>query len=143
VGSALNLNPPDLDEEIKVVRRKLRAGADFMLTQPIYDPALVQTFLTRYQSEFGDFPVPLVVGILPLASSRHAAFLAHEVPGITIPQPILARMEQSGERGAREGIGIAVELIQQIRAQAQGIYLMPAFNRFDYAAEIIEAARKM
>jgi homocysteine S-methyltransferase len=146
VGCALNLNPPDLDAEIKNVRRKLRAGADFALTQPIYDAGLLQAFLGRYQSEHGAFPIPMITGILPLASARHAAFLAHEVPGITIPQPILDRMNKTDPAtrdGAREGIRITVELIEQLRSMTQGIYLMPAFNRFDYAAEIIEAARKM
>jgi methionine synthase / methylenetetrahydrofolate reductase(NADPH) len=142
VGCALNLNPPDLGEEIKVLRRKLRAGADFILTQPIYDAGLAYAFLDRYRAEHGALSVPLVVGVLPLASARHAAFLAHEVPGISIPAEILSRMEKSGEKSAREGIQIGIELIQQLRPVAQGIYLMPAFNRFDYAAEIIEAVRK-
>jgi methionine synthase I (cobalamin-dependent)/5,10-methylenetetrahydrofolate reductase len=143
VGSALNLNPPDLGEEIKLIRRKLRAGTDFFLSQPVFDPNLVQTFLDYYQKEYGPFPVPLVIGILPLASTRHASFLQQEVPGIIIPEITLDRMNQSGDRGAQTGIQIAIELIAQIRSLTQGIYLMPAFNRFDYAAEIIEAARKL
>jgi methionine synthase / methylenetetrahydrofolate reductase(NADPH) len=141
VGSALNVNPPDLDTEIKTLRRKLRAGADFFLTQPVYDAALVLAFLERYASEYGKFPVPLIIGILPLASARHAAFLAQEVPGITIPAEILERMNQAGEHGAQMGIQIAGEIIEELRPATQGIYLMPAFNRFDYAAEIIENAR--
>lgn len=143
VGAALNLNPPDLEGEIKTLRRKLRAGADFMLTQPLYDVELLRAFLERYQSEFGPFPVPIMIGILPLASARHAAFLSQEVPGISIPQSILDQMEGAGEKGARMGIEIAVELIQQLQDSARGIYLMPAFNRFDYAAEIIETTRRL
>ncbi len=138
VGAALNLNPPDLEGEMKTLRRKLRAGADFLLSQPLYDVNLLHAFLKRYQSEFGPLSVPLMIGILPLASARHAAFLAQEVPGISIPQPILDRLTGAGEKGARTGVQIAVELIQQLRDSAQGIYIMPAFNRFDYAAEIIE-----
>ena len=143
VGCALNLNPPDLGQEIKTLRRKLRAGADFILTQPIYDASLAQIFIERYQSEHGQLPIPLIIGLLPLSSARHAAFLAQEVPGITIPQVTLERMNAAGEKGARVGIEIAIELIGQLRACSQGIYLMPAFNRFDYAAEIIEAAHEM
>jgi 5,10-methylenetetrahydrofolate reductase len=143
VGSALNLNPPDLGEEIKILRRKLRAGTDFVLTQPIYDPSLLQTFLDRYQSEHGAFPVPILVGILPLASARHAAFLASEVPGITIPAETREKMIGAGEKGAYTGIQIAIELIQSIRSQVQGVYLMPAFNRYEFAAEIIETVRKL
>lgn len=143
VGAALNLNPPDLGQEIKTFYRKLRSGVDFVLTQPIYDASLVHAFIERYQAEHGPLTVPILVGLLPLASLRHAAFLSNEVPGISIPISILERMSAAGENGAREGIRIAVELIEQIRSLIQGIYLMPAFNRFDYAAEIIEAARKL
>ncbi|MDO8970919.1 MAG: hypothetical protein Q7U74_09540, partial [Saprospiraceae bacterium] len=99
--------------------------------------------LDRYQNEHGPFPVPLVIGVLPLASARHAAFLQQEVPGVTIPEITLERMNQSGDLGSQTGIQIVIELIEQIRSLTQGIYLMPAFNRFDYAAEIIEAARKI
>ncbi len=143
VGCALNLNPPDLGAEIKTLRRKLRAGADFILTQPIYDAALAQAFIQRYHSEHGPLPIPLIIGMLPLSSARHAAFLAQEVPGITIPPVTLDRMNAAGEKSARVGIEIAIELISELRSCTQGIYLMPAFNRFDYAAEIIEAAHKL
>jgi len=87
--------------------------------------------------------VPVLVGILPLASARHAAFLHHEVPGILIPDSVRARMDNAGENAARAGIEIAIELVEQMRAATsiQGIYIMPAFSRFDYAAEVIEAVR--
>lgn len=141
VGCALNLNPPDLGAEIKNLRRKLRAGADFILTQPVYDPNLISRFQDAYQAEQGKLETPLIAGILPLSSIRHASFLNSEVPGITIPTDIMDRMAQAGEQGARQGIEIAVELITSMKPFIQGIYLMPAFNRFDYAAEIIEKVK--
>jgi methionine synthase / methylenetetrahydrofolate reductase(NADPH) len=141
VGSALNLNPTDPEREVKALRRKLRSGADFLLTQPIFEPQLAQAFLKTYEDHHGPLGIPLIVGFLPLVNPRHAAFLHNEVPGITIPDEIMHRMEQSGENSPREGIKIAIELIEQTRAFAQGVYLMPAFNRFDYVAEIIEAVR--
>jgi methionine synthase I (cobalamin-dependent)/5,10-methylenetetrahydrofolate reductase len=141
VGCALNLTPPDIHAEIKHLCRKLDAGADFILTQPIYDPAFLEAFIEQFHHECGPLKIPLLVGMLPLASTRHAAFLNHEVPGITIPEPILRRMDQAGEKPASTGIKIAIELIGQFRSFCQGVYLMPAFNRFDYAAEIIEAIK--
>jgi methionine synthase / methylenetetrahydrofolate reductase(NADPH) len=141
VGCALNLNPPDPEQEIKTLQRKLRSGADFILTQPIFEPRLARAFLKIYEDQYGPLNIPLLVGFLPLVTQRHAAFLHNEVPGIVIPQEIMQRMEKSGEDSPREGIRIAIELIEQTRSFAQGIYLMPAFNRFDYAAEIIEAIR--
>ncbi len=142
VGCALNLNPPDMQAEIKNLCRKLEAGADFILTQPVYDLNLVTSFYSTFREKCGPLPIPLLVGILPLASARHAAFLNHEVPGISIPAPILDQMNQAGDKGARTGIKIAIELIRQVQSIAQGVYIMPAFNRFDYAAEIIEAVKK-
>jgi homocysteine S-methyltransferase len=141
-GCALNLTAADPADEIKNLRRKLRAGADFILTQPIYDPPAARAFLERANEEIGGIKVPVLIGLLPLASDRHAAFLQHEVPGIQIPQQVQRRMAISGDNGARTGIEIAIELIEQIKQFAQGIYLMPAFNRFDYAAEIIETSRE-
>ena len=140
VGCALNLRPTDLDRELEVLRRKLKAGADFILTQPIYDTQPLELFLQTYEKRFGKFTVPILVGVLPLASARHAAFLQQEVPGIEIPPKIHEQMQAAGEAGAHTGIQLAVELIQAVRKHAQGIYLMPAFNHFDYAAQIIETS---
>jgi 5,10-methylenetetrahydrofolate reductase len=140
VGCALNLLPADMERELEVLRRKLKAGADFILTQTIYSAQPLEHFLQSYEDRFGKIPVPILVGILPLASVRHAAFLQHEVPGIEIPDHIHKQMEKAGENGARKGIDLAVELIQQVKKLAQGVYLMPAFNRFDHAAKIIETS---
>ncbi len=139
VGCALNLNPPDPAQEIKTLARKLDAGADFTLTQPVYDVPLALAFMRRITETLGPIKVPVLVGILPLVNPRHAAFLAHEVPGINIPEELLERMTQAGEKSSHTGIEIAIELIDQIRPFVQGVYLMPSFNRFDATAEVIEA----
>ena len=138
-GCALNLNSPNLEEEIRNLRRKLRAGADFILTQPVFQPELAQRFLERYEQAHGKLTVPLLVGILPLYNARHAAFLHHEVPGISIPEETRRRMELAGDNGPRAGVEIAVELIEQMKPVVQGVYIMPAFNRFDVVAEIIDS----
>jgi methionine synthase I (cobalamin-dependent)/5,10-methylenetetrahydrofolate reductase len=137
VGGALNLIPADPETEIKNLRRKLRSGVDFLLTQPIFDAAPAGSFLKRCQDELGDLP-PVLVGYLPLANARHATFLHHEVPGINIPENILARMEKFPDDGPKVGIEITVELIRQTKSFSQGAYLMPAFGRYDYIADIIE-----
>jgi len=141
-GAALNLNAPDPQRELKVLRRKIKGGADFLLTQAIYDIAPLIDFVQRYRDRYGECPLPILVGILPLASDRHAAFLHQEVPGIHIAENIHQHMRAAGENGAREGIKIAIDLVEKLKNHAQGIYLMPAFNRFDYAAEIIESIQK-
>jgi len=139
VGAALNLCASDPEKEMKNLRRKVQAGADFFLTQPIYDPTRARAFLDEYASKQGGFDKPVLVGILPLVSARHANFLHNEVPGIVIPDETLKRVEASGEEAAREGVRIAIELIEQIKAWGQGIYIMPQFHRYDLVAEMIEA----
>ena len=138
VGAALNLNPADMEQELRNVHRKVLAGADFFLTQPIFNPGKFPAFLRRYHSKYGALKQPVLAGILPLVSARHARFLNNEVPGISIPGETLTQMEQAGEDGEKAGVELAVALIQAVRPWAQGIYLMPQFNRYDLAAEIIE-----
>ena len=140
VGCALNLCPGEPEQEIKNLRRKIKSGADFILSQPIYDMDAAKSFLDHVHETLGPLP-PLLLGILPLANNRHAAFLHNEVPGLLIPETIRRRMDTAGENAPAEGIKIAIELVEQMRADIQGVYLMPPFNRFDTAAEIIDAVK--
>jgi homocysteine S-methyltransferase len=142
VGAALNLCPPDPDNEIKNLRRKVRAGSDFFITQPIYRAEDGEGFLAKNELKHGPLDHPILVGILPLVSLKHANFLNHEIPGISIPDKIMNRMEKAGEHAAEEGVRIAVELIEQIKPWAQGVYIMPQFSRFDLIAEIIDEVKQ-
>jgi len=142
VGCALNLLPSNPEREIKVLRRKLDNGADFALTQPIYQPEKALEFLKLYEGEFGPLEIPILAGVLPLYGTRHASFLHNEVPGIIIPDETFERLDAAGENAPQEGVRIAVEDIQKMKAWAQGIYIMPPFSRYDLAAEIIEAVKE-
>jgi homocysteine S-methyltransferase len=141
VGAALNLNPPEPDHEIRNAHRKVQAGADFFLTQPIYLAEEGPAFLEKYAAKHGPLNRPVLVGILPLVSARHASFLHNEVPGVSIPEETRRRMEMAGEQGAKAGVELAVALIEAIRPWAKGVYLMPQFSRYDLIAEIIEAVQ--
>ncbi len=141
VGCALNLAPPDPERELHALRRKVRAGADFVLTQPVFDPAAALAFVERYQSAYGPLRIPLLAGILPLVSERHADFLHNEVPGVHIPHALRRRIAAAGESATAEGLRICRELIAELRPAIQGIYLMPPFSRYDLAADLVEAVR--
>jgi homocysteine S-methyltransferase len=141
VGAALNLCPNKPEREIHVLRKKLNSGADFFLTQPVFDLQRARKFIEMYWNLYGPLNVPILVGILPLVTDRHARFLHNEVPGISIPEEIQQRMSSSGEESASEGARIAIELIQDIKSDFQGVYFMPAFNRYDMVAEIIDTIR--
>lgn len=139
VGAALNLCPPDVEREIKNLQRKINAGTDFFITQPIYRAEDGPSLLERYEAKYGKLNKPVLAGILPLVNVRHANFLHNEVPGISIPEETRKRVEAAGDNGVKIGVELAVELIQQIKAWAGGVYIMPQFHKFDMVAEIIEA----
>ncbi len=141
VGAALNLCPPDVEREIKNLHRKLNAGTDFFITQPIYRSEDGPSLLERYESKYGKLDKPVLAGVLPLVSVRHANFLHNEVPGIFIPEEARKRVEEAGDDGAKVGVELAVELIDRIKSWAGGVYLMPQFHKFDMVAEIIEKVK--
>jgi len=141
VACALNLMPSNPEREVKIIQRKLNFGADFALTQPVFQPKKALDFLSFYEQHHGKLEIPVLVGILPLFSLRHADFLHNEVPGIIIPEETRVRLEKAGDQAPQEGVRIAIELAQEIKTWADGIYLMPSFSRYDLAAEVIEAIK--
>ena len=141
VGAALNLCPPDIESELKNLHRKVKAGTDFFITQPIYRAQDGPSLLEKYEAKYGKLNKPILAGILPLVNVRHANFLHNEVPGIFIPDEIRKRIEAAGDDGVRAGVEITVELIDQVKAWAGGVYIMPQFHKFDMVAEIIEAIK--
>jgi homocysteine S-methyltransferase len=141
VGCALNLTPQYPDREMKNLNRKKQAGTDFILTQPVYDPGSAKAFLDQYEEQHGSLEIPILVGVLPLYGPRHAAFLHNEVPGIIIAEETQERLRNAGSGAPAEGVSIALELIEQMKPWANGIYLMPQFSRYDLAAEIVEGCR--
>ncbi|HLF02899.1 MAG TPA: bifunctional homocysteine S-methyltransferase/methylenetetrahydrofolate reductase [Anaerolineales bacterium] len=145
VGCALNPCAPDVDKEIKTLRKKILAGADFALTQPIFESGMAREFLRRYTDLYGPLTVPLLAGVLPLHNARHANFFHNEVPGVFIPDSVRDRMQKAGDgpEAIGEGMRLAGELLTELREAnvAQGVYLMPPFGRYHIAAEIIDAVR--
>ena len=135
VGAALNPSAEDMDREVERFHRKIQAGARWVQTQPVYDLALLERFLERA----GGSPVPVLVGLLPLHSFRHAEFLHNEVPGITIPDEVRARLREAGDRALRVGIEMAQSLVHEVRRRYAGAYLMPSFGRFEVVAEVLDA----
>jgi len=140
-GCALNMGAQDLDQETKTLQKKIESGADFALTQSIYDPAVVETFLKHYETRYGTLKLPLLAGVLPLYGERHAAFLHNEVPGINIPDSIRARISAAGDVAPQVGIAIAQELLHDLQGMVQGAYLIPPFARYEMAAEIVDGLR--
>jgi methionine synthase I (cobalamin-dependent)/5,10-methylenetetrahydrofolate reductase len=136
IACAVDPTKPNLDEEVRRLREKIGAGADFVMTQPIFDMRVWTNFLELYGVD--RLPVPVMIGILPLQSSRHAEFLHNEVPGITLTDDARERMRKAGNSGRKEGVKMAQELLHELRPHAEGVYLMPSFGRYEVAAEVIQ-----
>ncbi|MBI1796003.1 MAG: bifunctional homocysteine S-methyltransferase/methylenetetrahydrofolate reductase [Candidatus Eisenbacteria bacterium] len=137
IGCGVNPTAEDLDKEFEYVRRKLDAGPQFVMTQPVYELGCWERFIERLS---GLTKIPILIGILPLQSFRHAEFLHNEVPGIHVPDWIRARMHEAGNEGQKVGIELARELLAACRSKANGVYLMPSFGRFENCLEVLEGA---
>jgi homocysteine S-methyltransferase len=137
IGVARDPRAADPGREVDRLLAKIEAGAMWAQTQPVYDLEALDRFLARA----GRIPVPVVIGILPLHSARHAEFLHNEVPGITIPDAIRARLREAGDQALRAGIEIAQATLAEVRRRWAGAYLMPSFGRFEVVAEVLEALR--
>ncbi len=140
VGCALNMCSRDYERELRLFRRKVRSGADFAVTQPVFSAQTVQHFVRRFQSTHGGAMLPVMVGVLPLHSERHARFLQNEVPGVEIPAVVIERMRSTADPPA-EGARIAFELMSELREieGVRGVYLIPPFGRYQVVAEIMQA----
>ncbi|HUG16269.1 MAG TPA: bifunctional homocysteine S-methyltransferase/methylenetetrahydrofolate reductase [Thermomicrobiales bacterium] len=128
----------DLAEEADRMHRKVSAGAHFVMTQPIYEMITWRAFLDVYEQRHGPLSVPVMLGILPLHSHRHTEFLYNEVPGIRPTDTIRERMRLAGSQGRVEGIRIAQELLLEARDEVHGVYIMPSFQRYESAAEVMD-----
>ena len=135
VGCGVNPTAEDLDAEIEYVKRKLDAGPQFVMTQPVYELDCWKRFVERLR---GVTQTPILIGILPLQSFRHADFLHNEVPGIAVPEWIRQRMHEAGNEGQRVGVDLARDLLAQCKGMANGVYLMPSFGRYENCLEVLE-----
>ena len=143
IACALDPTAADQKTEWERLERKIAAGAHLIMTQPLYDISQVETMDAEARKRFGQagFPLPLLLGVLPLQSARHAEFLHNEVPGITIPEGSRAALHAAGERGAEVGLEMAQSLLEQAESLVQGTYIMPSFGRYAQAAELVRRMR--
>ena len=144
IACALDPTAADAATEWDRLERKLAAGAHLVMTQPLYDVAQVEAMLAEARRRFGPggFPVPVLLGVLPLVCARHAEFLHHEVPGITIPDAAARAMHAAGRRGSEAGIDMADALLAAVEGEVAGTYLMPSFGRYEQAAELVRRIRR-
>jgi homocysteine S-methyltransferase len=138
IGVGANPGAVDLDTEVRRFHEKVAAGAEFVLTQPVYEARLLENFLDRTKGS----DIPVLVGLLPLSSYKNAEFLHNEVPGMQIPEPVREAMKASpaGEKARLRGIEIAREALRDCMTldRVKGAYIMPPFGRHRAALKIID-----
>jgi homocysteine S-methyltransferase len=134
----VGVNPVAIDpvHELKRYQWKVEAGAEYAITQPVFDPAQLELFLASIDG----MRIPVIAGIWPLVSARNAEFLANEVPGVTVPASVLTRMrranEKSKEHALAEGIAIARESLERVRGSVQGVQVSAPFGKIDLALQV-------
>jgi homocysteine S-methyltransferase len=138
IGVAVNPGALNLEEELRRFAYKVEAGAEFAITQPVFDPQEFRAFVARIRAH----AIPVIAGVMPLENARHAEFMANEVPGIRVPDTVVERMRRAdGEgRALDEGLAIAREIAADIRPIVQGIQISTAPKALDMALGLIEIA---
>jgi len=141
IGVAANPGAINLDYEISRFKWKVNAGAEFAITQPVFDISLLENFLKRVSH----YRIPVLAGIWPLNSLRNAEFMHNEVPGAIVPKEVMERMRQAQDKGPEwareEGIAIARETLTAIKGEVEGIQISPPLGRYELALEVIEAIK--
>ena len=136
IGVGVNPGAIDPEHEIRRFEWKVEAGAEWAITQPVFDVEQLERFLDR----IAHVRIPIIAGIWPLVSARNAEFLANEVPGVVVPQAIIDRMRQSNavskDRAMQEGIAIAREMLARVRASVQGVQVSAPFGKVELALEV-------
>jgi methionine synthase / methylenetetrahydrofolate reductase (NADH) len=133
IACAVNPMAEDLDLELDWYHQKVEAGADFAITQPLYDLDQLDRFFNRVPNP----PIPTVVEIMPLQSYKHAEFCANELAGVVIPQEHLRTMRAAGERGIDVGFELAHRFLLEVYPRCQGVLLVPSFHRYEMVAELV------
>ncbi len=134
IGVAANPGVPDIEHELRRFAYKVEAGAEYAITQPVFDLRLLEEFLKRIES----FRIPVIAGIWPLTSLRNAEFMKNDLR-VSMPEEIMLRMAQAGSPDAarKEGILIAQEMLEAVRPLVQGVQVSAPFGRYIAAAEVI------
>jgi methionine synthase / methylenetetrahydrofolate reductase(NADPH) len=138
IGVGVNPGHLDLDYELRRFDWKIKAGAEYAITQPVFDVAQLEAFLDRTEA----YGIPIIPGIWPLLSHRNAQFMNNEVPGVQVPDDVMERMrlasERSKEHAMHEGVSIARETLSRVRGRVAGVQISAPLGRVDLALEVLD-----
>ncbi len=136
IACAANPVADNMDAEIEKMKRKVDAGAQLIFTQPLYEMKTLEQFLERIEK----FRIPVMLGLLPLRSHKHADFLHNEIPGMVIPKWIREKFQNAGEKAGALGVEIAINFLNEAKSSVAGVYMMPPFKKYEMIPQILEGA---
>ena len=140
IGVGVNPGAVNFEEEMNRLEWKIKAGAEFVITQPVFDLELFYLFLERVDP----MKIPVIAGIWPLTSYRNAEFMNNELPGVTVPEEIMTRMRasSSGEAALEEGAAIAAEILGEVHDRVSGVQISAPFNKYELALDVLRSGLK-
>jgi homocysteine S-methyltransferase len=140
-GVGVNPGAINLEQELDRLRQKIDAGAEFIITQPVFDVDVFKRFRDKTQA----FTLPVIAGVWPLVSFKNAEFMNNEVPGASVPAPLLARMQAkgSGPEAQAEGIAIAGEALRGVRDRIDGVQVSAPLGKVEIALEVLRAGKSI
>ena len=140
IGCAATPSAPDVELDLERLHRKIDAGAQYIMTQPVYEAASFLDYFERYRRRYGPLPIPILVGLQPLHSAQQAEKFHNEVPGIVIPEDVRTRLRQAGEAATLVGLEILKEVFDALYTSVQGTYIM-TLGRYDLVGELLPYIR--
>ena len=141
IGVGANPGVPDIENELRRFAYKVEAGAEYVITQAVFDLHLLEEFLERAKDRIGDHRIPVIAGIWPLTSLRNAEYMKNDLR-VAMPEEVMLRMAQAAtpEAARAEGIKIAQEMLAAVRPLVEGVQVSAPFGNYEAAAEVIAGA---
>ena len=133
IAAAANPSADNLDAEIEKTAKKVESGVNILFTQPLFEMKTLETFLRRIEQ----FKIPLMVGIIPLRSFKHADFLHNEIPGMRIPEQFRELMRSAGKDGMKVGVKLAMDFLKEAKSTVAGVYMMPPFQKYHVIEDLL------
>jgi homocysteine S-methyltransferase len=139
IGVGANPGAPNIDEEHRRFEWKMQAGAEYVVTQPVFDLQMLEAFMKRVER----FKVPVIAGIWPLTSYRNAEFMVNELR-VPVPEEYMERMRvaESAEAARLEGVEIARDMVRRVQPMVEGVQLSAPFGRYQMAVDVAEVIEK-
>jgi homocysteine S-methyltransferase len=135
IACAFNPCADDMDQEMAKLERKVEAGANILYTQPVFEMKTLESFIRKIEY----LKIPVMLGIIPLRSFKHADFLHNEIPGMRIPESIREQLRAAGKDAGRVGVQLSKEFLADAKSMVAGVYLMPPFKKYHVVDEVLSA----